>query len=251
MNADLLFEAMGGIDDRFIEEAAEETMPHRGWKIAAVAAAAAAVVVGSVWFSSGLFRPDAPAPQDLSAPVISQTPALPFETAQPAPGGTDSGAATPGDTAQSPATLPAEQTPSQPNTQPVPDSGSGASGSWPPNLGFGIPGFGFQGSDPPGSGNGSSGGLSPNLPGSGLALPGLPSLPGMGGASVPYRVEYRHSDAGDYLVLHSPVLGVPVAALDITGQIVDGYYAGSFHLLGQTIYVELRVYEDGSYELSY
>ena len=223
-------------------------MPHRGWKIAAVAAAAAVVIAGTVWFSGSLFR--APMlPQELAAPVVTQTPDEQPGTTQTVPDGTGSGTAIPDAAPQIPSPPPAEPTPNQPTTPTTPDLGSGASGSWLPNLGFGIPGFGFQGSSP-GSGNGSSGsGMAPNLPGSGgVSIPGLPP---MGGASVAYRVEYRHSDAGDYLVLHSPVLGVPVAALDITGQIVDGFYAGSFHVLGQTIYVELRVFEDGSFELSY
>ena len=114
MNAEQLFEAMGYIDDRFIEEAAEETMPHRGWKIAAVTAAAVAVVAGTVWFSGSLFGPEAPDSPVLEAPIVTQAPTPPPDTAQTVPGGTDVGQTVPGGTAQSPATLPAEQTPTQP-----------------------------------------------------------------------------------------------------------------------------------------
>ena len=230
MNADLLFEAMGEIDERFFLEAAEDTIPHRGWKIAAVAAAAAAVIAGSVWFSNGLFRPPDQTPIELAAPIVTSLPTVPPETGQ-IPYGTD----LTGESERPQAPAPEEPTPNRPE---APDFGSGASGSGMPQMGFGLPGFGqnSSGSGLPGNSNSASG------------------LPGPGGVAAPsYRVEYRQSDAGDDLVLYSPLLGVPVMTKNITGQIVDGFYAGTFSGLpfGQTVYVELQVYEDGSYDLRY
>lgn len=238
MNADQLFAAMGDIDERFILEAEEITIPHRTGKMLAAAAAVALVAAGSVWFSGAmLHRPD-PLPQELAAPTAYTEPTAPPESAPP---GTD--VLTPA-VPDDPAQPTPEQTPiPTPTPANVPDLGSGGSGSWLPQWGeFGLPGWGVGGSDPPGHGSGSS-----PLPGDGSLLPG------MGGAAEAYHVEYQHSDAGDFLVLRSPVLNVPVATKNITGQIVDGFYAGSITAppFGPSVYVELRVFEDGSFELSY
>ena len=60
MNVQQLFEAIGNIDDRFIDEAASDAIPHLKWKIAAVAAAAAAVIAGTVLYSTAMLNRPTP-----------------------------------------------------------------------------------------------------------------------------------------------------------------------------------------------
>ena len=153
MNVQQLFEAIGNIDDRFIEEAASDAIPHLKWKIAAVAAAAAAVIAGTVLYSTSMLNRPTPTPQDLSAPTITVAPDTPSETAQPAPDPSSPVYITP-EQGGNQNTTPAQPTPNQPGT---PSSSGGWAG--------GLPGL-------PGSGGSGSG-----IPGSGMGIP----LPGIGG----------------------------------------------------------------------
>ena len=81
MNVQQLFEAFGNIDDQYIEEAASDAVPHLKWKIAGVAAAAAAVIAGTILFSSAMLNRPTPTEPELAAPIVT---AAPVETAQPA-----------------------------------------------------------------------------------------------------------------------------------------------------------------------
>ena len=246
MNVQELFEAIGNIDDRFIEEAASDAIPHLKWKIAAVAAAAAAVIAGTVLYSTSMLNRPTPTPQDLSAPTITVAPETPYETAQPAPDPSNSVYITPeqgGDQTMTPA----QPTPTQPGT---PSSSGGWAGGLP-----GLPGSGGSGSGIPGSGMG-------------IPLPGIGGWNGSGDGSDPgpvttpaptptpsarihYIGRYSHSAAGDFLIFYEPH-GVPVLTKNITGQITDGHYAATVYgfPFGQSRYVELQVYADGSYDLS-
>ena len=153
MNVQQLFEAIGNIDDRFIDEAASDAIPHLKWKVAAVAAAAAAVITGTVLYSTAMLNRPTTTPQDLSAPIVTAAPSDPTETARPGTEPSNPVYITPEEGGNS--TSPAQPTPNQPNTP-------GSSGGW----SAGLPSL-------PGSGGSGSG-----------ALPGLP-LPGMGGAGLP------------------------------------------------------------------
>ena len=249
MNVQQLFEAIGNIDDRFIDEAASDAIPHVKRKIAAVAAAAAAVITGTVLYSTAMLNRPAPTPEDLSAPIVTAAPDVPTETAQPAPDPSNPVSITP-EQGGDQTTTPVQPTPTQPN---IPDSpsgwsaglpslpGSGGSGSGalpgiplPGMGGAGLPGSGSAGSSPPGS---------DPLPGSGTALPEHP---------IAYFGRYSHSAAGDFIVFYEPYHGIPVLTKNITGQIVDGHYAATVYgfPFGQSRYVELQVYADGSYDLT-
>ena len=246
MNVQQLFEAIGNIDDRFIDEAASDAIPHLKWKIAAVAAAAAAVITGTVLYSTAMLNRPAPAPQDLAAPTATITP---VETAQPNEEPSNPVYITPEDGGDQSAS-PAQPTPTQPNTPDSPSGwsaglpslpGSGGSGSGalpgiplPGMGGAGLPGSGSAGSSPPGS---------DPLPGSGTALPEHP---------IAYFGRYSHSAAGDFIVFYEPYHGIPVLTKNITGQIADGHYAATVYgfPFGQSRYVELQVYADGSYDLT-
>ena len=242
MNVQQLFEAFGNIDDQYIEEAASDAVPHLKWKIAGVAAAAAAVIAGTILFSNAMLNRPTPTPQDLAAPIVT---AAPVETAQPAsePSGSvpvapeGEGDVTP--EGESSVTTPAQPTPPQPESPGgsgnggglIGNSGSGGSGS-------GLPGFGGQGAGLPGSGG------SGQLPGSSAGMPNPFDL-------VQYSGRYYHSDAGDVIVFVDSQFGVPVLTKNITGQIVDGHYAATVYgfPFGQSRYVELQVHDDGSYDL--
>ena len=247
MNVQQLFEAIGNIDDRFIEEAASDAIPHLKWKIAAVAAAAAAVITGTILYSTALLNRPTPPPQDLAAPTITVAPETPSETAQPAPDPSNPVYITPEQSGDQ-NTTPAQPTPNQPGT-PTPGSSGGWAGGLP-----GLPGSGGSGSGLPGSGMG-------------IPLPGIGGWNGSGGsdpgtvttpaptptptARIHYIGRYSHSAAGDFLIFYEPH-GVPVLTKNITGQIVDGHYAATVYgfPFGQSRYVELQVYDDGSYDLS-
>lgn len=245
MNVQQLFEAIGSIDDRFIDEAASDAIPHLKWKIAAVAAAAAAVITGTVLYSNAMLNRPTSTPQDLSAPIITAAPNDPTETAQP---GTDPSSPvyiTP-EQGGDQTTTPTQPTPNQPYNPGV--SGWGSAGL------PGLPGSGGSGSGIPGSGMG-------------IPLPGIGGWNGSGGsdpgtvttpaptstptARIHYIGRYSHSAAGDFLIFCEPH-GVPVLTKNITGQIVDGHYAATVYgfPFGQSRYVELQVYDDGSYDLS-
>ena len=122
MNVQQLFEAIGNIDDRFIDEAASDAIPHLKWKIAAVAAAAAAVIAGTVLYSTSMLNRPTPTPQDLSAPTITVAPETPYETAQPAPDSSSPVYITP-EQGGNQNTTPAQPTPNQSGTP-------GSSGGW-------------------------------------------------------------------------------------------------------------------------
>lgn len=239
MNVQQLFEAFGNIDDRFIEEAASDAIPHVKWKIAAVAAAAAAVIAGTVLYSNAMLNRPAPPQQDLSAPTVTVAPDVPSETAQPAPDPSNPVYIIPeqgGDQTTTPV-QPTQPTPTPPGNTGngnglIGNSGSGGSGS-------GLPGFGGQGAGLPGSGG------SGQLPGSGAGMPNPFDL-------MQYSGRYYHSDAGDILVFVDSQFGVPVLTKNITGQIVDGRYAATVYgfPFGQSRYVELQVHADGSYDLN-
>ena len=250
MNVQQHFEAFGNIDDRFIEEAASDAIPHVKWKIAAVAAAAAAVIAGTVLYSTAMLNRPAPPQQDLSAPTVTVAPDVPSETAQPAPDPSN------------PVYIIPEQggdqttTPQQP-TQPTPaQSGTpGGSGGWDAGL-PGLPGSDGSGSGIPGSGmgiplpgiggwNGSGGGSDPGT----VTTPAPTSTPT---ARIRYIGRYSHSAAGDFIVFMDAQFGVPVLTKNITGQIVDGHYAATVYgfPFGQSRYVELQVHADGSYDLN-
>ena len=245
MNVQQLFEAIGNIDDRFIEEAASDAIPHLKWKIAAVAAAAAAVITGTILYSTALLNRPTPPPQDLAAPTITVAPETPSETAQPAPDPSNPVYITP-EQGGNQNTTPAQPTPNQPYNP-------GVSGGWSAGL-PGLPGSGGSGSGIPGSGMG-------------IPLPGIGGWNGSGGsdpgtvttpaptptptARIHYIGRYSHSAAGDFLIFCEPH-GVPVLTKNITGQIVDGHYAATVYgfPFGQSRYVELTVYDDGSYDLT-
>ena len=244
MNVQQLFEAIGNIDDRFIEEAASDAIPHVKWKIAAVAAAAAAVIAGSVLYSTAMLNRPTPTPQDLSAPTATITPA---ETAQPAPDSSSHVYITPEDGSDT-TTLPPEQLPEQ-TPEREDDPPSGWSGAGLPSL----PGWGGALPSLPGSGGSGSG-----------ALPGIPLPGGSNGSDPPgsgsnptipsnpvYTGRYIHTAAGDYLVFYEPH-GIPVLTKDITGQIIDGCYSATVNgfPFGGWRYVQLQIHEDGSYDLS-
>ena len=214
MTSEQLFQVLAGIDDSFIREAVTEEMPHRGWKAFGLAAATAAVVIGSIWFSNKIVNGPDPTdtPVDLAAPTASAAP-----TAQPEETGLDPVYIIPPGEDQPPVETPSQEepTPTQPD---VPDAGSGGSGSfWPV-----IPGGGSTGA---------------------IRLPGVVAA---------YHGEYLHSDTGDYLVFRSAVPGMPVVTQDITGRITNGRFTGSISgfPFGQACYVELQIYEDGSYDLN-
>ena len=241
MNVQQLFEAIGNIDDRFIEEAASDAIPHLKWKIAAVAAAAAAVITGTILYSTAMLNRPTPPPQDLAAPTATITP---VETAQPDPDPSNPVYITP-EQGGDQATTPAQPAPTQPGTP-------GSSGGWAGGL-PGLPGSGGSGSGIPGSGMG-------------IPLPGIGGWNGSGDGSDPpgsvttpaptsnprYIGRYSHSALGDFIVFVDAQYGVPVLTKNITGQIVDGHYAATVYgfPFGQSRYVELQVYEDGSYDLS-
>ncbi|MBQ6402463.1 MAG: hypothetical protein IJI27_01030 [Oscillospiraceae bacterium] len=249
MNVQQLFEAIGNIDDRFIDEAASDAIPHVKRKIAAVAAAAAAVITGTVLYSTAMLNRPAPTPEDLSAPIVTAAPDVPTETAQPAPDPSNPVSITP-EQGGDQTTTPVQPTPNQPYNPGVsggwsaglpslPGSGGSGSGALPgiplPGMGgAGLPGSGSAGSSPPGS---------DPLPGSGTALPEHP---------IAYFGRYSHSAAGDFIVFYEPYHGIPVLTKNITGQIVDGHYAATVYgfPFGQSRYVELQVYADGSYDLT-
>lgn len=248
MNVQQLFEAIGNIDDRFIEEAASDAIPHLKWKIAAVAAAAAAVITGTILYSTALLNRPTPTPQDLSAPTITVAPNTPSETAQPAPDPSNPVYITP-EQGGSQTTAPAQPTPTQPGT---PSSSGGWAGGLP-----GLPGSGGSGSGLPGSGMGiplpGIGGW--NGSGDGSDPPGTVTTPAPTAtptARIRYIGRYSHSAAGDFIVFMDAQFGVPVLTKNITGQIVDGHYAATVYgfPFGQSRYVELQIYDDGSYDLS-
>lgn len=253
MNVQQLFEAIGNIDDRFIDEAASDAIPHLKWKVAAVAAAAAAVITGTVLYSTAMLNRPTTTPQDLSAPIIT---AAPTETVPPNTDPSNPVYITP-EQGGDQTTTPVQPTPNQPDTP-------GSSGGWSAGLPS-LPGSG-------GSGSGALPGLP--LPGSGGsgsgALPGIPlpggsngsDPPGSGTVTTPaptstpnarihYVGRYSHSAAGDFLIFYE-LHGVPVLTKNITGQITDGHYAATVYgfPFGQSRYVELQVYDDGSYDLS-
>ena len=241
MNVQELFEAIGNIDDRFIEEAASDAIPHLKWKIAAVAAAAAAVIAGTILYSNAMLNRPTPTPQDLSAPTITVAPDTPSETAQPAPDSSSPIYITPEQGGEQ-TTTPAQPTPNQQGTP-------GSSGGWAGGL-PGLPGSGGSGSGLPGSGGS---GL-PSLPGSGGS--GSGALPGIGmpvnpAEYVAYTGRYSHTAAGDFLIFYEPH-GIPVLTKNITGQIIDGCYSATVNgfPFGGWRYVELQVHEDGSYDLT-
>ena len=245
MTVQQLFEAIGNIDDRFIDEAASDAIPHLKWKIAAVAAAAAAVITGTILYSNAMLNRPTPTPQDLSAPTITVAPDTPSETAQPAPDSSSPIYITPEQGGEQ-TTTPAQPTPNQQGTP-------GSSGGWAGGL-PGLPGSGGSGSGIPGSGMG-------------IPLPGIGGWNGSGGsdpgtvttpaptptptARIHYIGRYSHSAAGDFLIFYEPH-GVPVLTKNITGQIVDGHYAATVYgfPFGQSRYVELQIYDDGSYDLN-
>ena len=239
MNVQQLFEAIGNIDDRFIDEAASDAIPHLKWKIAAVAAAAAAVITGTILYSTAMLNRPTPPPQDLAAPTVTVAPDTPSETAQPAPDSSSPVYITPeqGEDQTTTPVQPTQPTPAPPDNSGngnglIGNSGSGGSGS-------GLPGFGGQGAGIPGSGG------SGQLPGSGAGTPNPFEI-------IRYLGRYYHSDAGDFIVFVDAQFGIPVLTKDITGQIVDGHYAATVYgfPFGQSRYVELQVYDDGSYDLS-
>ena len=247
MNSEQLFRMLGDLDDAFIQEAEAPERPTPLWKIVAATAAVAAAAVGLVWFSARLLHP-APlkaGPPELAAPVVSTDPGVPdtpdAPDVSPEPGETTAPTVTAGPD------MPYETpVPDAPPSDPVPDIPDVSAQPVDPDdhsddpSGQGLPGWG-------GSGWGGAGGS-----GSSGSLPGLPSLPGMGGAAVPFKGAYYHSAAGDYLVFHSPVLGVPVVTVNITGQILDGHYEGTVTIpFAQSFYVELQVHDDGTYDLIY
>ena len=251
MNVQQLFEAIGNIDDRFIDEAASDAIPHLKWKIAAVAAAAAAVITGTILYSTALLNRPTPPPQDLAAPTITVAPETPSETAQPAPDPSNPVYITP-EQGGNQNTTPAQPTPNQP-------CNPGVSGGWSAGL-PGLPGSGVIGN----SGSGGSGSGLPGFGGQGAGLPGS-GIPGSGSGSattpppssnpvadIHYIGRYSHSALGDFIVFVDSQYGVPVLTKNITGQIVDGHYAATVYgfPFGQSRYVELQVYEDGSYDLT-
>ena len=228
MNVQQLFEAIGSIDDRYIEEAASDNIPHVKWKIAAVAAAAAAVIAGTVLYSTAILSRPAASPQDLSAPTPVVTAAA---TQPPAPEASEPVSVTP-EGGSDTTTPPPEQTP-----EPTPAREDDPATGW---SGVGLPGL-------PGSGL-------PSLPGSGGS--GSGALPGIGmpvnpAEYVAYTGRYSHTAAGDFLVFYEPH-GIPVLTKNITGQIIDGCYSAtvSGFPFGGWRYVQLQVYEDGSYDLT-
>ena len=231
MNVQQLFEAFGNIDDQYIEEAASDAVPHLKWKIAGVAAAAAAVIAGTILFSSAMLNRPTPTEPELAAPIVT---AAPVETAQPASEPSGSAPVTP-EQGGGQNTTPAQPTPPQPENPGgsgnggglIGNSGSGGSGS-------GLPGFGGQGAGLPGSGGSDSG----------AAMPNPFDL-------MQYSGRYYHSAAGDVIVFVDSQFGVPVLTKNITGQIVDGHYAATVYgfPFGQSRYVELQVHDDGSYDL--
>ena len=219
MNVQQLFEAFGNIDDQFIEEAASDAIPHLKRKAAAVAAAAVAVIAGTVLYSIAVLNRPAPTPPDLAAPTATIAPVV---TAQPAPD-PSSPVNTPPEGEGDP-TPPPETTPA-----PTPDRGDDPSLGW---GGSGLPSL-------PGSGGSGSG-----------ALPGI-GMPVNPAEYVAYTGRYSHTAAGDFLVFYEPH-GIPVLTKNITGQIIDGCYSAtvSGFPFGGWRYVQLQVYEDGSYDLT-
>ena len=220
MTVQQLFQAFGEIDDRYIEEAASDAIPHVRWKAVAAAAAAAVVIAGTVLYSSALLNRPAQTPQDLAAPIVT---AAPVETAQPA--SEPSGSVPVAPEGEGSVTTPAQPTPPQPENPVGSGNGSGL---------IGNSGSGGSGSGLPGSGGSDSGAGMPNP----FDL-------------VQYSGRYYHSDAGDYIVFVDSQFGVPVLTKNITGQIVDGHYAATVYgfPFGQSRYVELQIHDDGSYDL--
>ena len=241
MKSEELFRMLEDIDDAYILEAKEDEPRRMPWKIIGTAAAAAAVI-GTVWFSARMLSRPTPAPPELAAPVVTAEPGVPDETAPP-----DSGTELPipdekaapdstvhprvPDAATTPEVHPTEPSPviSDAPVQPTPTppgNPDGQNGQEPPQWG------GSGGATLPGS--------------SGSAWPGLPGM-----ASQQYRAVYYHLATGDFLEFYSPVLGIPVVTENITGKIVGGHFSGSISgfPFGQSVYVELQVYPDGSYDL--
>lgn len=234
MRSDALFEILGDMDDAFILEAEEDAPRRIPWKIIG-AAAAAAVVIGTVWFSARMLSRPTPAPPELAAPVVTAEPDNPDETAPPIP---DEKAAP--DSTVHPRVPDAATTPEVHPTEPSPVISDAPAQPTPTPPGNPD---GQNGQEPPQWGG--SGGA--NLPGSsGSAWPGLPGM-----ASVQYRAVYYHLATGDFLEFYSPVLGIPVVTENITGKIVGGHFSGSISgfPFGQAVYVELQVYPDGSYDI--
>ena len=238
MNVQQLFEAFGNIDDQYIEEAASDAVPHLKWKIAGVAAAAAAVIAGTILFSSAMLNRPAPTEPELAAPIVT---AAPVETAQPASEPSGSAPVAP-EQGGGQSTSPAQPTPPQPEGPGGSGNGSGLIGnSGSGGSGSGLPGFGGQGAGLPGSG----------IPGSGSGSATTPAPSSNPVADIHYIGRYSHTAAGDYLIFYEPH-GIPVLVKDITGQIIDGCYSATVYgfPFGQSRYVELQVHDDGSYDLT-
>ena len=236
MNVQQLFEAVGNIDDQYIEEAASDAVPHLKWKIAGVAAAAAAVIAGTILFSSAMLNRPTPTEPELAAPIVT---AAPVETAQPTPA--PSGSVPVAPEGEGSVTTPAQPTPTQPEDPGGSGNGSGLIGnSGSGGSGSGLPGFGGQGAGLPGSG----------IPGSGSGSATTPAPSSNPVADIHYIGRYSHTAAGDYLIFYEPH-GIPVLVKDITGQIIDGCYSATVNgfPFGQSRYVELQVHDDGSYDL--
>ena len=74
MNAQQLFLAMEGIDEQYIQEAAETDGRVFPWRAIGAAAAVLAVAFGSVWVSQRMTQPQEIAPQSLSTPIVTASP---------------------------------------------------------------------------------------------------------------------------------------------------------------------------------
>ncbi len=76
MNAQLLFLAMEGMDEQYIQEAAEADRPAFPWKAVGATAAVLAVTLGSVWVSQQILRPPETEQQVLSTPIVTAEPSV-------------------------------------------------------------------------------------------------------------------------------------------------------------------------------
>ena len=116
MNSEQLFQTMAEIDDRFLQEAAEEIVPNRMGKMIGLAAAVSIVIFDSIWFSDRIVNgPDTPGtPVELAAPTAGVAPTAQPQTPTP-------------DVPEAVLTVPpAESTPTPPEeTDPLPAVGSG------------------------------------------------------------------------------------------------------------------------------
>lgn len=234
MRSDALFEILGDVDDAFILEAEEDAPRRIPWKIIG-AAAAAAVVIGTVWFSARMLSRPTPAPPELAAPIVTAEPDNPDETAPPIP---DEKAARDGTvhphTPDATATPNSSPRPSVPDETPPPDVQPSDPVVVPP--------------DPPVQ-------PSPRIEPFNPTLPGLGEIdwPEEGPHEPPYRAEYVHNDKGDFIVFTCPVseLNLEPVVLDITGMITDnGLSAFILDFLGQPQrLLVLQVYDDGTYAL--